>query len=294
MICNAVVTTSPNSFSVSRFDVEDIKNGVISKVFFSSICGTDHKIFSGDLLYYKNDIAKYPIVTGHEWCGEYEGTPVVGTCILGCGDCYKCNNDQPMHCDYRREVGVVNKHGAHAEYVFMPSTELIPIPTVSPKYALTEPMAVCVHAMRRLNLSTGSKILIVGYGCIGKMCGEVLKSSGYSFKVYDPRFTEDVDPRGFDIILECSGNKKVLNSYLQIKGITILLFGFEYDDISPSILSSNEIKIIGTLGSNRDDFVNAIDIISNINLEFFHIIPFMRFKEGVASSRAGEKVIFKH
>ncbi len=291
MICEAIVTHSPNNWNFAMVDVNDM-DGVPVKVEFSSLCGTDHNILSGELIYYQNDIAKYPIITGHEWCGTYNGSPVVGICILGCGHCKKCLQGKSAHCNLRREVGVVNKNGAHAEYVVMPEDCLLPIPDVSTKYALTEPLAVCMHALDRVSLDKSMRILISGYGCIGKLCGLTLKLHGYDFEVYDPRYTKVLEFRDFDVILECSGVS--LGCYLDIKGTQIVAFGFEYEDIDPSILASNEISIIGTLGSTMDDFYAAVEVLKKSDVEWLEVLPFSDFHKGVRRSQDGYKVVFRH
>lgn len=278
-------------WTFNTVNISDI-NGVNVRVAFSSICGTDHSIFSGNLVYYQNGIAKYPIITGHEWCGIYEGQPVVGICILGCGYCNWCLRNKPMHCNSRKEVGVVNKNGAHAEYLVVPEDSLVPIPEILPKYALTEPLAVCIHALNKIDLDESMRILISGYGCIGKLCGLVLKLNGYNYEVYDPKYTEELNSLDFDIILECSGMS--LSKYLSIKGVQILLFGFDYENIEPAILSANEVDIVGTLGSTLQDFRVAVAIMKQIDLDWIEILPFMDFNKGVKYSKSGRKIIFEH
>ena len=34
------------------------------------ICGTDVEIFEGSMAYFRDGLAQYPIVPGHEWTGE--------------------------------------------------------------------------------------------------------------------------------------------------------------------------------------------------------------------------------
>lgn len=294
MLCNALQVSAPNCWSFVQTDVCDINDGTKVEVAYSSICGTDREVLSGKLIYYKNGVAHYPIITGHEWCGIFDDQPVVGICILGCGNCKKCFQNKPMHCDSRKEVGVVNKNGAHADYVFMPESSLVAIPELLPKYALLEPLAVCVHALKRIKLNSSMRILISGYGCIGKLCGLVLELRGLSFEVYDPRYTDELEFYDFDIILECSGSAHSLSSYMHVRGVTILVFGFEYPQIDPSILSSNEMSIIGTLGSTLTDFVEAVDIMKNIEPDFFNVLPFEKFEQGLQQSNIGEKTVFEH
>lgn len=176
----------------------------------------------------------------------------------------------------------------------MPEWALIEIPEILPKYALIEPLAVCVHALDRIKIDQTMRILISGYGCIGKLCGWILKIRGYTFEIYDPRYTDDLKFYDFDVILECSGTHASLDKYMNIKGVNILLFGFEYQDINPSILSSNEMSLVGTLGSNKRDFKKAIELMKEIDINFISLLYWYDFESGLAMSVEGKKVVFNH
>ena len=291
MKCKAIQVVAPNQWQYKNVDIRD-SAGELIEVLYSSLCGTDHSVIDGSLIYYKNKYASYPIVTGHEWCGIYNEQPVVGICIIGCGYCPKCIKGHPMHCDSRRETGVVNKNGGHAKYITMREDLLVSIPEIAPKYALVEPLAVCVHALNRIQIDQSLRILISGYGCIGKLCGLTLKNKGLHFEIYDPRYTKEIEYEHFDLVLECSGHG--LDRYLNMKGSTILVFGFGYDDINPSVLAANEISLVGTLGSVKEDFVEAVKIMSLIELDFFQVLPLSSFSEGVKKSLQGQKIIFNN
>lgn len=291
MQCKAVQVVAPNKWQYDEYDIRD-SVGEAVELCYSSICGTDRSVIDGSLIYYQNGYATYPIITGHEWCGIYQNQPVVGICIIGCGYCVKCIRNSPMHCDARREVGVVNKNGGHAEYIILREDLLVPIPKIEPKYALVEPLAVCVHALERIKISQSDRILISGYGCIGKLCGLVLKTKGFHFEICDPRYTSALEYGDFDIILECSG--KVLSQYLEMKGATVLVFGFDYDKIDPALLPANEVSLVGTLGSTKKDFTEAVEIMSTIEPDFFEIMPLSSFSDGLKKSANGQKVVFNN
>ncbi len=286
----AIYVVGPGSWDISFVNTRDINDGVDVRVGYSSICGTDIHVLNGSLIYYQNGVANYPIVTGHEWCGEYDGQPVVGLCIIGCENCSKCEKSQYSHCENRREVGVVNKNGAHAKWITTWANTLIPIPTLSPTYALVEPLAVCVHALKKLTLKNQST-LVVGRGCIGKLCSEILRLRGYEYKVCDSCVELNGD---FDVVLECSGHKDALAPFLYKKGTTILAFGFDYESIIPGELVSNEISLITTLGSNKEDFTEAVEIVPYISMNFFVERDFEEFRESLEISQMGQKVVLNH
>lgn len=277
MKCKAIQVQRPHSFTFGEIDIGTPSSEESNvEVHYSSVCGTDYQVYTGELMYYKTGRAQYPIITGHEWCGTCDGQPVVGMCILGCGDCDACDESHPIWCKTRQEVGIVNKNGAHAAHIIIPTEMLISIPEVSPKYALIEPLAVVVHGLKRVDLQN-RKILILGYGSIGRLCGEVLAQWGYSFNIYDPLYSfkrvEDAD-----LIIECSGDADSFYwDHLERRGIEILLFGFEYKSIHPGTLVSNEINLITSLGSDKQNFIEAVDIMQKIEFNSFEVIPLKQF-----------------
>ncbi len=46
--------------------------------------------------------------------------------------------------------------------------------------AMVEPLAVAVHAVRRVNLSVGQTVLVCGAGTMGMMCMATAKAYGAS------------------------------------------------------------------------------------------------------------------
>jgi len=275
MNCKAIQIQRPHKFSFGDVDIgSPTSTESIVEIHYSSMCGTDYQIYTGNLTYYKTGMARYPIITGHEWCGIHDKQPVVGLCILGCENCNACNNSHSIWCQNRQEVGVVNKNGAHAQCMIMPTEKLIPIPEISPKYALVEPLAVAIHGLKRINFQN-KKILISGFGSIGKLCGTTLDNWGYSYDIYDPLY--DTKHREADVIIECSGNSNSLPYYLNQRGIEILLFGFEYQSLSPGLLVSNEINLITSLGADTHDFNDAVEIMFKENFDFFKVVPFKKF-----------------
>ena len=95
MNCEAIQVQRPYNYLFGDIHIgSPTSDESIVEVHYSSICGTDYQIYTGELTYYQTGTAQYPIVTGHEWCGTCDGQPVVGICILGCGDCDACNKLQ--------------------------------------------------------------------------------------------------------------------------------------------------------------------------------------------------------
>ena len=297
MNCNAITVIDENVWGWGAANIGDPEDDeVVVKVDFSSLCGTDKDIVDGSLCYYQTGEAQYPIITGHEWCGHTEDGPVTGLCIL------------PGRV--RTEVGVVNRNGAHADYIIMPKSCLVPIPEISPKYALVEPTAVVLHGLSRINLHDFKKILIIGYGAIGRICGDILRSLDLAYVVYDPKYP-DLAEIGIpevksdekhplydrwqsiyecDLVIECSGNEDSLTGAVGKGRCTVLGFGFDYKQTLGELVSS-EVTFVGSLGSTKRDFIRAIEMMPKITSVDFDMMKIEDFGKALTHDK---KVVFAH
>ncbi|MAG24877.1 hypothetical protein CMI47_04785 [Candidatus Pacearchaeota archaeon] len=280
MKCKAIVVDSPNNFSYKEFNIGVPLDGeVVIEPVFSSICQTDHHIIDGSLLYYRTGEAKYPIITGHEWVGYLEGTPVVGMCIFdGEGQ--------------RIEVGVINKNGGHSDILFMSQKYILEVPNMEYKYSLIEPLAVATRGFGRLNLNGEEKIIINGFGSIGKMFGRVLDYHDIQYDIYDTK-RHSTEPvwRNYDVIIECSGCKDVIGRFIKCKGSKILLYGLNYDLIDINTCVSNEVNIITSLGGDMKDFKLAIEIMKDLTI---NECDFYELKDFSKALHCKNKVILIH
>lgn len=150
------------------------------------LCGSDIGLYLGTYEGPKN----YPLYFGHEWSGIVEavgpevtrvrpGDRVTGDCSLYCGACEFCGRDKNL-CQRIEKFGIT-VHGASRRwflqderYVYRadPGVELDLL-------ALSEPLAVGAHAIRRIRESCPDlprkKILVMGGGAIGLSCLFALK-----------------------------------------------------------------------------------------------------------------------
>src|SRR3982751_4002045 len=135
--------------SESGYGVEDIpipsSNGeALIRVSLSGICNTDLELIKG--------YAGFQGTIGHEFVGvveqartrsDFVGKRVVGEINAGCGKCPLCIGGDPRHCPDRTVLGIHGRDGAHAEYLQLPATNLLPVPDNIPDEpaVFTEPIA---------------------------------------------------------------------------------------------------------------------------------------------------------
>src|SRR5687767_14409300 len=132
-----------------RAILEDVRVPIVEsealvRVLKSGICNTDLEIVRG--------YAGFSGTIGHEFVGVVEqcedarhlvGKRVVGEINAGCGSCALCIAGDPRHCATRTVLGIHGRDGAHAEFLTLPSRNLIEVPESVPNEAavFAEPLA---------------------------------------------------------------------------------------------------------------------------------------------------------
>lgn len=119
-----------------------------------------------------------PITLGHEFSGRVRaaddadafpaGLRVTADACWRCGRCEACTTGNYHLCRYGGSIGL-HSDGAFATQVVVPQYTLVPVPdTVSDEAAaMTEPLAVGLHALDRGGVRAGDAVLVLGFGPIG-------------------------------------------------------------------------------------------------------------------------------
>lgn len=149
------------------------KEEVLIRVKATGICGSDIPRI------YQNGAYTHPLIPGHEFSGTVEDTGAevdadwlgqrVGVFpLIPCGNCPPCRNRLYELCRNYSYLGS-RKNGAFAEYVTVPAENLLCLPDemTFEEAAMLEPMAVAVHAMRRVSPSARDTVAVCGLGTIG-------------------------------------------------------------------------------------------------------------------------------
>ncbi|MDD3339161.1 MAG: zinc-dependent alcohol dehydrogenase family protein [Lachnospiraceae bacterium] len=226
---------------------------VIIKVMTASICkGVEHDHDNGT----GTDLAKYPVVPGHEFSGYvYEigknvtdvkpGDRVTADNTEYCGECYYCKKEESNYCPTFGSLGH-NINGGFAEFVRLKKEKVFHIPdSVSfNAAALCEPIACCLHAVDRSNVKYGDTVVVFGAGSMGLILAELFQASNAK-KVYIIAGTEskmkkaaakgvstivmnrndysvhekkllEENPLGVDIIVDATGSPKVCENSMKL------------------------------------------------------------------------------
>ena len=155
------------------------------KIGFCGVCGSDIPRI------YKKGTYHFPTICGHEFSGTvtevapdvegYQaGDRVVVFPLLWCGKCPACAEGKYVQCDDYDYFGS-RRDGGFAEYLVAPVRNLLKVPaSVSlDEAAMTEPVAVARHAMRRVGHDlAGRTVAIYGAGPIGLMVAQWARTMG--------------------------------------------------------------------------------------------------------------------
>ncbi len=332
---NAVVIHGPNKARLEKISIPDLKPGeVLVEVSYTAVCATDHDVVSGRLGYFESGLSSFPIVPGHEFSGRIaavgakvsdlqEGDPVVVECIQSCGACPSCKSGNFIGCDDRTEVGVMRQNGAYATFMVSSSRFVHKLPDDADlmRAALTEPTAVCLKGIRRLDRvlagrdTKGMRCAVLGAGPLGHLCSLILKQRGFDVTAFDrnPARRKELNGTGvktddqlsslsgFDVIVEITGDPDVLDHALHHSpaNATLLLLGLPYAkrEFSFEAIAAYDKTVVGSVGSSREDFEDAIALLPSLRLDAFFkcVMPLYEFESAWEKSRQGDilKVILK-
>lgn len=154
------------------------------RIDLAGVCATDLEITKG--------YSDYRGILGHEFVGtvcegpsEWLGCRVVADINCPCGTCVICERGRGHHCPHRTVVGIVNRPGAFAENVVLPTSNLVVVPhRLSNESAVfAEPLAAALHIQTQVELSVHEPILVVGDGRLGLLIAGSLAHAGYAVEV---------------------------------------------------------------------------------------------------------------
>lgn len=157
------------------------KDEVLVRVRAAGICGSDIPRI------YRDGTYSFPTIPGHEFSGVVADEGINGGWLgkrvgiyplIPCKSCMPCRKKQYEMCRHYSYLGS-RRNGGFAEYAAVPADNLIELPEgVSfEAAAMLEPMAVAVHALRRVRPSARDAIVVCGLGTIGLLLLMLLKDT---------------------------------------------------------------------------------------------------------------------
>jgi threonine dehydrogenase-like Zn-dependent dehydrogenase len=120
-------------------------------------------------------------------------------------------------------LGIVNRHGAFADYLTLPvaNLHLVPDAVTDDQAVFVEPLAAALEIQAQVAIGAGDKVLVVGDGKLGQLIAQTLALSGCELTVVGRHRSkldllaargirvasaESVGAGAFDVAVECTGN----------------------------------------------------------------------------------------
>lgn len=271
---------------------------VFVDITYTGICGTDvHGYTDGSMLppaVFGHEWTGAISAVGEGVVDVAVGQRVVGGVGPACGHCAQCVAGHARQCDtsFAEANGVdadAPAHGAFATHVDVSRRRVIPIPddVSDVEAALVEPAAVTFHAVRRTAAEHGAIVVVQGAGPIGLLTAQHARNGGAGHLIVsEPSaarrevatnlgFTDVVAPDdlrgrldavsnglGADVFYECAGVASLLQPSAGFvrRGGTLSLLGFPLTEstVSYGDWQQRELRVVGSLAYNHEDFVGAI------------------------------------
>jgi len=355
----AIALIAPRIFREVNIPLPELgPTDVLVKTKIVGICGSDLLTYKGYWIkgYYRRVIAKvftstrflltghpdslanrsWLEILGHEASGIIQdlgedvadlkyGQRVALTPNISCHSCVACNSGYENLCVKDMEIGSSGIPGALAEYVKVPSENIVVIPpTLSYEAAaMADCVAVALHAVKLAEINGDHKILILGAGTIGLMILQVLKMFGlrkiaitdlndfnlnvakklgaeYTFNASQGEIRANVKKALglFDRVFECVGGKApTLNQALDLVGFRgkIIAIG---NFVTPQKIKmlrfrKKESTLIGCSRYTKSEFREAVKMLIdgkiNTNLLITHKFPINRIREAFETALNKQK-----
>ncbi|MFO1148988.1 MAG: L-idonate 5-dehydrogenase [Alsobacter sp.] len=260
------------------------------------ICGSDlHYYHSGGFGVVR---VKEPMVLGHEIAGRVvavgaevarvtPGDVVAVNPSRACNACRFCLQGLQNEClnmlFYGSAMRFPHVQGGFRQRIVCTEAQAVPVPAglAAETAAFAEPLAVCLHAVRRAGPIAGRRVLVTGCGPIGALCiiaarhagaAEIVATdvgaaplalarrigAGHALDVAaDPEALKpwEADKGTFDAVFECSGNARALAGAIAAAAprARIVQVGLGGDASVPlNAIVAKEIELCGTFRFNEE------------------------------------------
>lgn len=191
-----VVFLGDRELELMKFDDPTPGTGeAVIEIKASGMCGSDLRPYRAPPGGDPRNPDGIPMIRGHEPCGVVvavgPGVPdalaKVGMRVMvhhysGCGVCDQCRGGWAQMCvDGSTVYGGGNGHGAHADYMKIPASTLVPLPDdleFATGAAISCGTGTAFGALRRLNLSGRDTLAVFGQGPVGLSATQLATAMG--------------------------------------------------------------------------------------------------------------------
>ncbi len=280
----------------------DERKGAIVKLLGCGLCGSD-------IVKLKQHLAKNGTVLGHEIVAQIvdidsdtefkKGDTIITSHHIPCGKCEYCKNGNVSMCRHFKETNI--KPGGFSELIFVSEEHLKNVAYLKPENltneeaSFYEPLACCIRAVKRAQLSKNSTALVIGLGSIGILMAQALRAFGMNVIGCDlissrveflkslgieaftnPEMCESIKADG---VFMTSGSDKAIDTALKFvrDGGKILVFSstpknFGYAN---NEIYYRELTVLGSYSPSPQDLKDSLELlkakkvkVSNISKDY--------------------------
>lgn len=250
-------------------------------------------------------------IMGHEFAGEvvatgpgltdWLGAPVASMPVIGCRACRACLVGDVARCPAARTLGLGVLAGSLAEFVLVGAAESVRLDRLPGARevtgndaglgdaALTEPLAVGLHAVTRASIAPGDRVLVIGAGPVGlaalawlsrSSAGEIVCSDPVPERLVaatDLGATSTTTPDAvsasepFDVVIECVGKPGIVATALECvaPGGRIVVAGvcLTPDEFMPVAAVVKEVSMHFVSYYTKAEFVTAATSVMNGSID---------------------------
>lgn len=304
----ALTLVEPKKFAIIEKEIPKATgNKVVIKVKRTGICGSDiHMIWQTGYNAGANFVIGHEFAGEIYDAGDSKtfknGDRVVAMEIDSClkDTCEFCGSGRENICDHVLEGGPgIGSDGGYGQYVAVREdmVRFLPNNVSFTAGAMVEPASISMHGLRLAKVNKQSKILITGCGPIGMFtaaCAHALgikdvyitetnndriklvTASGYVKKAFDAKDDQidkklkEVAPKGFDAVIECSGNQKAstmgLNNLKKGGQMVLIAYG-NAPEINVFNFVNSEYHLSGSLFFTTKEFDSVIELMHEGKLD---------------------------
>ncbi|UOR13974.1 zinc-dependent alcohol dehydrogenase [Halobacillus amylolyticus] len=289
------------------------------RLIYGGICGSDVNVYKG-----KIEHASYPVSPGHELVGEIVQTGAnvkenIGQRVViqpnsFCGECNYCKSGQTNICPEKKSLGV-NVNGGFVQEFVISSKYVLPVPEelANEKAVLIEPFAVIVHAFKKVSITQGTTVAIIGCGAEGMLAVALANHLGANITAVDINqeklnkvqshyngiktcLPEDVEAGKFDVVIEAAGAKQSFEQGVDILkpgGAMVVVGMAPKAELPVTRMVRKELTLYGSIIYNfPDDFLISIEYLQeedfNVQPIISEILPLNEYKKAYEYAASGQ------
>ncbi|MCX7775025.1 MAG: alcohol dehydrogenase catalytic domain-containing protein [Spirochaetaceae bacterium] len=188
------VLVAPSDLRIEEAPVPEPGPGeILVKVEACGICTLEQRLYAGSLR------LPLPLVPGHEAAGSIvkvgtgvvedlaEGQKVALDLVYRCGECYYCRIGKSNLC-LNRYKNPARMLGGFSDYLIVRPSQVFPVggKVGFVEASFAEPLACCIHSLKRLKVAMTEDLLVVGAGVMGLLHVLAARCMGLRVTVSEP------------------------------------------------------------------------------------------------------------